>query len=60
MTGQAIGPIIGGALNSQWGFRSIFWLLFITSIIVLGALLIFLPETQRSIAGNGTIVVSGF
>lgn len=60
MTGQAIGPIIGGALNSQWGFRSIFWFLFITSIIVLVALLIFLPETQRSIAGNGTIVASGF
>jgi MFS family permease len=60
MTGQAIGPIIGGALNSLWGFRSIFWLLFALSILVLGALLIFLPETQRSIAGNGTIVVSGF
>jgi MFS family permease len=60
MTGQAIGPIIGGALNSQWGFRSIFWFLFVTSIIVLGALLIFLPETQRRIAGNGTNVVSGF
>lgn len=60
MTGQAIGPIIGGALNSLWGVRSIFWLLFILSVIVLGALLIFLPETQRSIAGNGTIVVSGF
>jgi MFS family permease len=60
MTGQAIGPIIGGALNSQWGFRSIFWFLFITSLIVLGALMIFLPETQRSIAGNGTIVTSGF
>ena len=60
MTGQAIGPIIGGALDSLWGFRSIFWLLFILSVIVLGALLIFLPETQRNIAGNGTTVVSGF
>lgn len=60
MTGQAIGPIIGGALNSAWGFQSIFWLLFSLSFIVLSALLIFLPETQRSIAGNGTIVVSGF
>ncbi|KAJ5192044.1 uncharacterized protein N7498_011029 [Penicillium cinerascens] len=60
MTGQAIGPIIGGALDSLWGFRSIFWLLFILSVIVLGALLIFLPETQRRIAGNGTTVISGF
>ncbi|KAL5356158.1 major facilitator superfamily domain-containing protein [Aspergillus floccosus] len=60
MTGQAIGPIIGGALNSAWGFRSIFWLLFSMSVIVLSALLIFLPETQRSIAGNGSIPLSGF
>jgi MFS family permease len=60
MTGQAIGPIIGGLLNSEWGFRSIFWLLFVMSVIVLGALLIFLPETQRSIAGNGSIPLSGF
>ncbi|KAG2419711.1 hypothetical protein HFD88_004507 [Aspergillus terreus] len=60
MSGQAIGPIIGGALNSAWGFRSIFWLLFTLSAIVLSALLIFLPETQRSIAGNGSLPLSGF
>lgn len=47
-------------MNSLWGFRSIFWLLFAFSTIVLGMLLVFLPETQRSIAGNGTTVVSGF
>ena len=29
-------------------------------MLVLGAFLIFLPETQRSIAGNGNIAVSGF
>jgi predicted MFS family arabinose efflux permease len=44
----------------MWGFRSIFWLLFTLSAIVLIALLIFLPETQRSIAGNGSIPLSGF
>ncbi|VUC30109.1 unnamed protein product [Clonostachys rosea] len=60
MTGQAIGPIIGGALNSAWGFRSIFWLLFSMSILVLVALLVFLPETQRSVAGNGSIPLTGF
>ena len=60
MTGQAIGPIIGGALNSAWGFRSIFWFLLVLSAIVLISLLIFLPETQRSIAGNGSIPLSGF
>ncbi|CAI6018180.1 unnamed protein product [Clonostachys chloroleuca] len=60
MTGQAIGPIIGGALNSAWGFRSIFWLLFSMSISVLLGLLVFLPETQRTVAGNGSIPLSGF
>ncbi|KAG4288563.1 hypothetical protein FPRO06_06215 [Fusarium proliferatum] len=29
MIGQAIGPVIGGLLNSAWGFRSIFWFLFV-------------------------------
>ncbi|KAL4899017.1 hypothetical protein BDW74DRAFT_189560 [Aspergillus multicolor] len=60
MTGQAIGPVIGGLLNSAWGFRSIFWFLFTLSIIVLGALLIFLPETQRDIAGNGSNPLTGW
>jgi predicted MFS family arabinose efflux permease len=60
MTGQAFGPVIGGALNSAWGFRSIFWMLFVLSVIILSALLIFLPETHRGITGNGTIPLSGF
>ncbi|EEA20324.1 hypothetical protein TMatcc_000310 [Talaromyces marneffei ATCC 18224] len=60
MMGQAIGPIIGGALNSAWGFRSIFWLLFVMSALVLSALIVFLPETQRSVAGNGSIPLTGF
>ncbi|GIK06336.1 hypothetical protein Aspvir_001984 [Aspergillus viridinutans] len=60
MTGQAFGPVIGGALNSVWGFRSIFWLLFALSVVILSALLIFLPETHRGITGNGSIPLSGF
>lgn len=60
MTGQAIGPVIGGVLNGKWGFRSIFWLLFVMGSVVLIALLVFLPETQRKIAGNGSIPLSGF
>jgi MFS family permease len=60
MSGQAFGPIIGGALNSVFGFRSIFWFLFVMAAIVLLALLTFLPETQRHIAGNGSVRLSGF
>ncbi|KAL5334196.1 major facilitator superfamily domain-containing protein [Aspergillus crustosus] len=59
MMGQAVGPVIGGLLNSVWGFRSIFWFLFTLSVIVLSALVIFLPETQRSIAGNGSVPLTG-
>ncbi|KAM5438312.1 hypothetical protein MferCBS31731_005173 [Microsporum ferrugineum] len=60
MIGQAIGPVFGGLLNSKWGFRSIFWLLFVQSVIVLLLLLVFLPETQRQLAGNGSIPLHGF
>ncbi|KAF3480569.1 uncharacterized protein GIQ15_05916 [Arthroderma uncinatum] len=59
MIGQAVGPVIGGLLNSKWGFRSIFWLLFVQSVIVLLLLLVLLPETQRQLAGNGSIPLSG-
>ncbi|RKL37177.1 hypothetical protein BFJ72_g7833 [Fusarium proliferatum] len=60
MIGQAIGPVIGGLLNSAWGFRSIFWFLFVFSALVLLGLLVFLPETQRTIAGNGDVPLGGF
>ena len=59
MVGQAIGPVIGGLLNSAWGYRSIFWFLFVLSAIVLVLLLILLPETHRRIAGNGSVPLSG-
>lgn len=62
MTGQAIGPIIGGLLNIAWGSEACSGscLSFVISVIVLSALLIFLPETQRSKAGNGSMSLSAF
>jgi MFS family permease len=60
MISQAIGPVIGGLLNSAWGFRSIFWFLFAFSVLIFITLLLFLPETQRKIAGNGSIPLAGF
>lgn len=59
MSGQALGPIIGGALTAAWGFRSIFWFLFVFSMIILLAMIVVLPETQRSIAGNGSVPLKG-
>lgn len=37
------------------GFRSIFWFLFVFGSLVLILIIMILPETLRSIAGNGTI-----
>ncbi|KGQ09273.1 Quinidine resistance protein 1 [Beauveria bassiana D1-5] len=59
MVGQAIGPVLGGLLNSAWGFRSIFWFLFSFGVVASLLLVIFLPETQREIAGNGSNPLSG-
>ncbi|KAJ7090856.1 MFS general substrate transporter [Mycena belliarum] len=55
MVGPAIGPVIGGALSDTLGWRSIFWFLCIASAACAVILILFLPETLRSIAGNGSI-----
>ncbi|KAF4500382.1 multidrug transporter [Fusarium agapanthi] len=50
----AVGPIIGGALAGSLGWRSIFWFLTIYSGVFLVLLVLLLPETLRSIVGNGS------
>ncbi|KAL1864539.1 hypothetical protein VTK73DRAFT_5788 [Phialemonium thermophilum] len=55
-----VGPIIGGALAGSLGWRSIFWLLTIYSGVFLICLLLLLPETLRSIVGNGGRTPSQF
>ncbi|KAK2590250.1 hypothetical protein QQS21_012066 [Conoideocrella luteorostrata] len=59
MISQAVGPVLGGLLTAKWGFRSIFWLLFAQSSCVLMLLIVFLPETHRRIAGNGSTPLRG-
>ncbi|KAI3329198.1 MFS general substrate transporter [Xylariaceae sp. AK1471] len=50
----AVGPVIGGALAGSLGWRSIFWFLTIYGGIFLLLLIVFLPETLRSIVANGS------
>ncbi|KAE8309789.1 major facilitator superfamily domain-containing protein [Aspergillus transmontanensis] len=59
MLGQGIGPVFGGLLAQYLGFRSIFWFLTICAGVSLFTILLLLPETLRSIAGNGTVPLRG-
>lgn len=56
----AIGPVFGGILAEALGYHSIFWTLVILSGIVLAATIVLLPETLRSIAGNGSLPLKGW
>ncbi|TVY71173.1 Itaconate transport protein [Lachnellula suecica] len=55
-----ISPVLGGILTHWMGFRSIFWFLFAFGSLVLILIIMVLPETLRSIAGNGTIRLKPF
>jgi MFS family permease len=54
-----IGPIIGGALAARLGWKWIFWFLCITGAVCLLLVVLTLPETARSIVGNGSIPATG-
>ncbi|KAF2818556.1 MFS general substrate transporter [Ophiobolus disseminans] len=57
MLAPCIGPALGGVLSQELGWRSIFWTLVIMVAVCLLCIALFLPETLRSIAGNGSIPV---
>ncbi|KAH6651383.1 major facilitator superfamily domain-containing protein [Chaetomium tenue] len=59
MLGQAVGPVIGGIVTQFFGFHAIFWLLFIMGSVALILIVLFLPETLRRIAGNGSVPLEG-
>ncbi|RDL32686.1 uncharacterized protein BP5553_09142 [Venustampulla echinocandica] len=59
MMGQSVGPVFGGIITQFLGFRAIFWFLFGLGALALGLILMLLPETLRSIAGNGTVRLTG-
>lgn len=53
--GSAFGALIGAGLSSRWGWRSIFWFLAIGSGTCLVCSIFLLPETKRTIVGNGSV-----
>lgn len=57
---MAIGPVIGGVLAGTLGFRYIFWLLVLLGAFSLALLYLLLPETLRTIAGNGSTPLHGW
>ncbi|OLL23322.1 Quinidine resistance protein 1 [Neolecta irregularis DAH-3] len=59
MSGLTLGPIVGGVIAQFLGWRAIFWFLTIFAAIYLVVLFFFLPETLRSLVGNGSILPRG-
>ncbi|KAK8861358.1 hypothetical protein IAR55_002177 [Kwoniella newhampshirensis] len=60
MAGPAFGPLLGGILTQGLGWRSIFWFLTIGTGVILVPLILFLPETLRSLVGDGSIPPPAF
>ncbi|KAK4242392.1 major facilitator superfamily domain-containing protein [Achaetomium macrosporum] len=58
-TAPSFGPIISGALAETVGWRWIFWLLTILTATYSVVLVLFFPETQRKLVGNGSRRVQG-
>jgi MFS family permease len=54
-----IGPIVGGVLAERYGWQALFWFLFVLGALVLLSLSLFLPETLRSMVGDGSIPARG-
>jgi MFS family permease len=59
MLGQSVGPVFGGIITQYLGYQAIFWFLLILGAITITLIIVFLPETLRSIAGNGTQPLGG-
>ncbi|ORZ21205.1 major facilitator superfamily transporter [Absidia repens] len=55
MLGPILGPVLGGTISSTLGWRWIFGILAIFSGCLLLLLFFCLPETLRSLVGNGSV-----
>jgi len=59
LCGITIGPTVGGIFSQTLGWRAIFWFLAIYSGVFLMFLVLLLPETLRSLVGNGSLPTKG-
>lgn len=57
MLAPCIAPAAGGALSQAMGWRAIFWFIVIVVALGLVCIALFLPETLRAVAGNGSMPV---
>ena len=55
----SLGPVLGGVLANEAGWRWMFWFLCILSGLCLLTICLFLPETARSVVGNGSLPAKG-
>ena len=54
--GTCVGPIIGGLVAHKSGnYAWVFWFLVFVGAVLFGAVAGFLPETARSVVGNGSL-----
>jgi multidrug resistance protein len=53
--GTAVGPVIGGILSHYLGWRSIFWFLAVLVGVYMVPLVLWFPETGRTVVGNGSV-----
>ncbi|RCI06850.1 hypothetical protein CU098_013552 [Rhizopus stolonifer] len=52
--GPVAGPILGGLISQTLGWRWIFWILAVMSSLLWIILVLFLPETLRSLVNDGS------
>lgn len=57
LMGPTLGPVLGGLLVQRWGWRATHWLLTAYGGLILGLILVFLPDTGKKSAASQAVLV---